>query len=150
MGEIWAVLIHSLKDMKSNLALADSNGKVLNSSAERKPGPQRCNFFVQKITVTGVELKVPVTNVTIAIQWYHGLLHMDGKKNLPPPYHRKHISPWNQTSTAHMCHLKRAEVLLRTWMGHLHGAGLEILTFFSSMEKLRYGNQTCSFCSLLL
>lgn len=80
MGEIWAVLIHSLKDMKSNLALADSNGKVLNSSAERKPGPQRCNFFVQKITVTGVELKVPVTNVTIAIQWYHGLLHMDGEK----------------------------------------------------------------------
>lgn len=104
MGEIWAVLIHSLKDMKSNLALADSNGKVLNSSAERKPGPQRCNFFVQKITVTGVELKVPVTNVTIAIQWYHGLLHMDGKKpsstisqkthlTLEPDFYSTHVSP---------------------------------------------------------
>lgn len=38
MGESWAVLIHSLKDIKSNLALADNNGKVLNSFAGRKPG----------------------------------------------------------------------------------------------------------------
>lgn len=116
MGEIWAVLIHSLKDTKSNLALADSNGKVLNSFAGRKPGPQRCNFFVQKITETGEELQVPVTNVTIAIQWYHGLLHMDGK-NLPctisqkthltlePDFYSTHVSPQGS---------KRAEILLRT------------------------------------
>lgn len=45
-----------------------------------------------------------MTNVTIAIQWYHGLLHMDGKALLAP-YHRKHISPWIQI-LQHMCHLK--------------------------------------------
>jgi len=39
-GKSWAVLIHSLKDIKSNLALADSNGKVLNSFSGRKPGPK--------------------------------------------------------------------------------------------------------------
>lgn len=53
MGESWAVLIYSLKDIKSNLALADSNGKVLNSVPGRKPGPKMLQFFLQKITVTG-------------------------------------------------------------------------------------------------
>lgn len=43
MGESWAVLIHSLKDIKSNLALADNNGKVLNSFAGRKPGSKWCS-----------------------------------------------------------------------------------------------------------
>lgn len=62
-------------------------------------------FFVQKITMAGVELKVPVTNVTIAIQWYHRLLHMDGKTSLAP-YHRKHVSLWYKTSTAWTHHLK--------------------------------------------
>jgi len=62
-------------------------------------------FFLQKITVTGEELKGLVTNVTIAIQWYHRLLHMY-RKTLLAPYPRKHISPLYKASIAHKLHLK--------------------------------------------
>ena len=62
-------------------------------------------LFLQKIIMSEEELKVLVTNVTIAIQWYHGLLHMYEKTFLAP-YHRKHISPWYKTSTAHKLHLE--------------------------------------------
>lgn len=71
-------------------------------------------FFLQKITVTGEELKVLVTNVTIAIQWYHRLLHMYGK-TLLAPYHRKHISPWYKTPTAHKLRLKGLRELDVAW-----------------------------------
>lgn len=48
MGESWAVLIHSLKDIRSNLALAESNGKVLNGFDGRKPGPQCGSSFYRR------------------------------------------------------------------------------------------------------
>lgn len=78
------MLSYSLKDIKSNLALSESNGKVLNSLAGRKPGPHCCNSYYRLFlfTMTEEELKVLVTNVTIAIQWYHGLLHTNEKNPL--------------------------------------------------------------------